>query len=233
MVSRPIYLGGVILAAGLLLLSVFPLPELHRDPLTQVTSTRNKRLPLLIKEFRYTGQDQNRLVHVLEARELVVQPRRFAVFNIKSINEAVLRAAHFEVHFYEDGIENTPLFDYQEVQPFTEGSHKRRNGSLIGLVTRVIANGVRYDIFRNEKRKMVLVAEHGVMEKRKSGVEFFHAVIKDSGSDRFIRSRKILWNEHRKVFVIPGAYAMSASGNNTSGEAIEIDLDFTITSASP
>jgi hypothetical protein len=218
-----------MLAAGLILLGVVPLPEADHDLVAQTTSTRNKRLPLQIKDFRYAGQEQNRLVRVLEARELVVQPRRFGVFNIKSVNEAVLKDAHFEVHFYEEAVEEIPLFDYQQVQRPSESTGRRPHEAVTGVVTRAIAKGVLYRIFRDESEKIVLHAEYGVMEKRKSGPEFFNATIKDSGSDSFIRSRKILWDEQERVFVIPGAYAMSASGRRTSGKAVQVDLDFRIT----
>lgn len=227
---RLIYFCSFVLAAGILALGIFPLSS-NSDPVLPKASVRTKQLPLQMEEFRYISQDQNRIVRVLQAQQLVIQPRRFMVFNIKSVNEAILQNAHFETHFYEKAVMHAPLIDYQEILPFSEGSrgNKHHNGSVVGLVTRSIAKGVRFDIFYEEERSIVLAAEYGLMEKKKSEAEFINAILRDSRSDRLIRSSRILWNEKRKVFVIPGAYTMSASGNKTSGESVEIDLDFNIT----
>jgi hypothetical protein len=192
-------------------------------------SSRIKRMPLQISEFRYTSQDQDRLVHVLQAKQLVIQPRRFMVFNIKSINEAVLQNARLETHFYPESAKHSSLFDFQEVMPFGQRTRgTRHTGSAFGVVTRLIANRIRVDIFRGDIQAIVLAANYGLVEKKKSKAEFINAILKDSRSDRVIRSSRILWNEKRMMFVIPGTYAMSASGNDCSGQSIEIDLEFNI-----
>lgn len=232
MAFRLIYIGCIVLAAGIPSLGILPWAATDSDPVPQKTRARAKQLPLQIQDFSYTSQDENRIVQALQAEQLLIQPRRFMVFNIKSVNEAILQNARFEAHFYEETATHTPLFDYQEVLPFNKGTRdKYRNGPVVGLVTRLIAKGVRLDIFREEMQAIVLVAEYGLVEKQKSEAEFINGIIKDGHSDTFIRSSRILWDDKRKVFVIPGAYAMSASGNNTSGESIEIDLDFNITPA--
>ena len=226
------YYGCIALAAGILALGIFPWPGTNSAPVPLKAGTRNKQLPLQISEFRYTSQDENRLVHVLQAKRLVIQPRRFMVFNIKSVNEAVLDNARLEVHLYKDAMTRNTLSDYEKVLPFNgkkRGNH--RHGAVVGMVTRLVANGVRVDIFRDQIPAMILAAEYGLMEKKKSEAEFINAILKDSRSDQVIRSGRILWHEKRKLFVIPGSYAMSASGNYTSGESIEIDLDFNITPA--
>ena len=229
MVSRHIYFGCIAVVAGILALRIFTWPGTDGELGALTAGDRIKRIPLQISEFTYTSQDQDRLVHVLQAKQLVIRPRRFMVFNIKSVNEVVLQNARLETHFYQESAIKTSLFDYQEVVPFEQSSSsKRHRGSAVGLVTRLIANCVRVDIFREDILAIVLAAEYGLVEKKKSEAEFINAILKDSRSDRVIRSRRILWDEKRKLFVIPGTYALSASGNNTSGQSIEVDLDFNI-----
>lgn len=201
------------------------------QPVQKTPATRTKHIPLQISGFTFTHLKHNRITHVLEAQRLTIQPRRFMVFNINSINEAILQDARMEVHFNEDAVKNSTFFDYQKALPLNKAPHGRhRHGSVVGMVTRLIVKKVRVDIFQEELRTIVLAAEDALVEKKSEAV-FYNAILKDNRSDQIIRSRKILWNDKRKVFVIPGAYAMSASGNNTSGESIEIDLDFNITPA--
>jgi len=217
----PLY-GCIALAAGLIALWIILWSGTDGEPETLKKSSRIKQMPLQISEFRYTSQDQDRLVHVLQAKQLVIQPRRFMVFNIKSINEAVLQNARLETHFYPESAK-------QSVMPFGQSTRgTRHTGSAVGLVTRLIANRIRIDIFRGDMQAIVLAANYGLVEKKNSEAEFINAILKDSRSDRVIRSSRILWDEKRRLFVIPGTYAMSASGNDTSGQSIEIDLDFNI-----
>lgn len=224
----PFY-GCIALAAGLIAVWILLWSGTDGEPEAQKENGRIKRMPLQISEFRYTSQDQDRLVHVLQAKQLVIQPRRFMVFNIKSINEAVLQNARLETHFYPESAKQSSLFDFQEVMPFGQSTRgTRHTGSAVGLVTRLIANRIRVDIFRGDRQAIVLAANYGLVEKKNSEAEFINAILKDSRSDRVIRSSRILWDEKRRLFVIPGTYAMSASGNDTSGQSIEIDLDFNI-----
>ena len=223
------YFGSIALATSLLALAILHWPGTNSVPAAPEASGRIKRMPLQISEFTFTSQDQDRLVHVLQAKQLVIRPRRFMVFNIKSLNEVVLQNARLETHFYKESAKQSSLFDFQEVVPFDQSSSgKHHTGSAVGLVTRLIADRVRVDIFREDIQAIVLAAEYGLVEQKKTGAEFFNAILKDSRSDRVIRSSRVLWDETRMLFVIPGSYAMSASGNNTSGQSIEIDLDFNI-----
>jgi len=229
MAYRLIYFGCIVLVAGILSLGIISWTGTDSDPVPVRTRAPSKQLPLQIRDFRYSSQDENRIVHALQAEQLVIQPRRFRVFNIKSVNEAVLQNAHFESYSYKKTAMHTPLLEYQKVIPFSKGARGRhRNGSVTGLVTRLIAKGVRFDIFRDGRQSIALTAEYGLVEKKRSEAEFVNGIIKDSRSDRVIRSSRILWKEKRKVFVIPDAYAMSASGTHTTGKSIEIDLEFNI-----
>jgi hypothetical protein len=233
-VYRLLYFGCIALAVGILALGILPWPGADGEPVALKVGRRIKQLPLQISEFTYTSQDQNRLVHVLHAEQLVIRPRRFTVFNIKSINEALVENARFELHLYAKAATDNTLSDYEKVLPFNQakrGNH--RHGAVVGMVTRLIANGVRVDIFRDEIPAIVLAAEYGLVEKRKPEAVFINAILKDSRSDRVVRSRTILWDEKRMLFVIPGPYVMSASGNDDRGKSIEIDLDFNIKPAVP
>lgn len=233
-VYRLLYFGCIAVAVGMLALGILPWFGADGEPVALKAGRRIKQLPLQMSEFTYTSQDQNRLVHVLHAEQLVIRPRRFMVFNIKSVNEALLENARFEVHLYAEATTDNTLSDYEKVLPFNrEKRGNQRHGAVVGMVTRLIANGVRVDIFREEIPAIILAAEYGLVEKRKPEAEFINAMLKDSRSDRIVRSRRILWDEKRMLFVIPGPYAISASGNDTRGKSIEIDLDFNIKPAVP
>ena len=224
-----LFYGCITLSVGLIALRIIPWSGNDGEPEALDTGDRIKRMPLQISEFTYTSQHHDRVVHILQAKQLVIRPRRFMVFNIKSVNEAVLQNARLERHFYTESANQSSLFDFLEVMPFEQSSSgKRSTGSAVGLVTRLITNHVRVDIIRDDVEALVLAAEYGLVEKKKSEAEFINAILKDSRSDRVIRSSRMLWDEKRMLFVIPGTYAMSVSENDTSGQSIEIDLDFNI-----
>lgn len=223
-----------MLAAGILALGLVPWPgpEPGPAPAEPQARSRAKTLPLQIEQLVQTSQDDNRVVRTLQAERLFIRPRRFGVFNIKSVNEAVLHNARFETHLYDDNSDGqTPLFTYEQASPFSTGGSGggRRGGSVVGRVTRLIANGVHGEIFRADVKSMVLTSRYGVVEKKQHEAEFINATLQHVHTGRHISSRRMLWDGRKRVFVIPGRYTLTAAGGRQQGESVEVDLDFRIT----
>jgi len=201
-----------------------PLPFQLEQPASR------QRLPLKITGLVYSAQNEYGVVHALQADQLLIKPRKFRLFNIRNVNEAVLNNARFETRFYADTTSEQPLFDYAAVLPVgdDEGGSSHRSRSGFGLVTRLVANRVKFDIFRSEQKSMTLTAALGLLEKKKREAEFLNATLSDMRSARRISSRKIIWDAKNSVFVIPGAYILHSAAKDVAGESIKVDMDFTI-----
>ncbi|GMQ87571.1 MAG: hypothetical protein BMS9Abin08_0775 [Gammaproteobacteria bacterium] len=216
--------------AGLLVLALSactgnePLPSQLEQPVSR------QSLPLKITGLVYSAQNERGVVHALQADQLLIKPRKFSLFNIRNVNEAVLNNARFETRFYADTTSEQRLFDYEAVLPVgdDEGDSRHRSRSGYGLVTRLVANRVKFDIFRSEQKSMTLTAALGLLENKKRKAEFLNATLRDMRSARRISSRKIIWDAENRVFVVPGAYILHLAAKNVAGESIKVDMDFTI-----
>ncbi len=187
-------------------------------------------LPLKITGLVYSAQNEHGVVHALQADQLLIKPRKFRLFNIRNVNEAVLNNARFETRFYADTTSEQHLFDYEAVLPVgdDEGDSRYRSRSGYGLVTRLVANRVKFDIFHSEQKSMTLTAALGLLENKKREAEFLNATLRDMRSARRISSRKIIWDAKNSVFVIPGSYVLHSPAKNVAGESIKVDMGFRI-----
>ena len=186
--------------------------------------------PLLIKQFMYTTSDEYGLDNILEADELEVKPRRFMAFNLKSVNEAIVRNAHLTVYTHDRREAADKYFGFERAIPLAgaDGDNSGRS-RVLGLVTRMIIDTINMELFRDEQKVMILDAASGLIEKKKEGVKFFNATLQDVRTNRFVKAGKILWDRKRKVFIIPGRYVMNDSSRSVAGQSVEIDLDFMMT----
>lgn len=236
---RKAFFAGLLGSAGigiLLLLLRFqsdaPQVSAKKQP-TELLKSAEINRPLLIKMFTYTKVDEYGLNNILQADLLEVRPRRFMAFNAKSVNEAVLRNAHVVLYTYEHkepAPELLDFFDYESVPLFKE--QKRTDSARIeplGRVTRLLADQITIEMYRDDQKILVLEAATALIDKKKEGINFFNATLQDVRSHRFIKSRKILWDRQRKVFVIPGQFIDTVPSGSVIGRSIEISIDFMVT----
>ena len=202
--------------------------------------------PLLIKMFSYTKVDDYGLSTILQADLLEVRPRRLMAFNARSVNEAALRNARITFYNYE---QNEPaddlsdFFDYECPPPCIETS-RTDSGRIsplekstadsarirpLGRVTRLVADKITIELYRDDQKIVTLKAETALINKKKEGVKFFNATLQDGRSSRFIRSRKIVWDRKRNVFIIPGHYSDTGASGSVNRSAVEVDMDFMVT----
>jgi len=185
--------------------------------------------PLLIKEFTYTTVDKYGMDTILEADELEVKPRRFMAFNLKFVNEAIVGNARLMVYTHEGKKPDRLFSRFESAMPLigNNGNNSGRSRGL-GLVTRLVFETITMELFRDEQKIIILEAATGLTEKKKEGIKFFNATLRDARSNHFVKARKILWNRKRKVFIIPGQYIGKGPSGSVTGKSVEIDMDFII-----
>jgi hypothetical protein len=224
---------------GILLLALLDQSDAPREsekkPPTEVRKSPESNRPLLIKMFTYKKVDEYGLNNVLEADLLEVRPRRFMAFNAKSVNEAFLKNARIVLNTYEHkkpADELSEFFEY-ECPPPCIGNRLADSARMdsLGRVTRLLADKIVIELYRDDQKIVILEAATGVIDKKKEGLKFFNATLRDVRSNRFIRTRKILWDTKRKVFFIPGQYSDTGPSGRFTGSAVTIDMDFGVTPA--
>jgi hypothetical protein len=185
--------------------------------------------PLLIKVFRYTAVGEYGLDNVVEADSLEVRPRRFMVFNAKSINEAILINARLALYTYENKEPYSDLFEFESALPFAGSSNDSGRSRVLGRVTRLVADTITIELFRDDLKIIVLEAAVGLIDKKKKGAKFFNVTLQHVLSNRIVRAENMLWDRKREVFIIPGEYIDIGPSGRVTGKSVEIDIDFKIT----
>ena len=236
---RKVFFASLFAIAGigillLVLWSQTDIPEASaKKQRTELPKPPESNSPLLIKMFTYSKVDEYGLNNILTADLLEVRPRRFMAFNAKSVNEAVLRKARITLYTYEHkepAEDLSDFFDY-ECPPPCIGNSRTDSARIrpLGRVTRLVADKITMELYRDDQKILVLEAATGLIDKKKEGVIFFNATLQDIRSHRSIKARKILWDRKRNLFVIPGHYSDTGASGGVNGSAVEVDMDFMVT----
>lgn len=193
------------------------------------------REPLKIMGLKQRTYNNGKLTTLVEADEFKVRPRKHhflfnmspiinikPIFNIRPFNEAILKNAKFEVHLYPEISAETGLF-------FIGKNMVSSDLQGMGIVTRVLIEGLIMDIYKDDILSLVVEADKARIHIRKKEVKLINATIKDMSSQKHITSRLIIWNEKEKVFKIPGPYIAVTPKGKATGTGINLDLDFNAT----
>ncbi|MBI5058094.1 MAG: hypothetical protein HZB61_15900 [Nitrospirae bacterium] len=225
--NRPFIVRALIVST-LIFFSGFIILNLLQKRATVSTAITDKDFstPLNITGLSQSIHDYNgRLLAKIEADGFKVNPRRFYVFNVKSINEVTITNARIELYVYEK--EQTPEVDLislsESILPHsnTGGSSKE-----FGRITRGMINKMSIEVYKNGKISMSARAGQGVIDFRKRVTKMKDVSIEDASTQKVIKSNAVIWDNKEKVFIIPGDYIAITPKGSAKGNGLKIDLNF-------
>ncbi len=200
---------------------------LSQQPEAPVASSSSPSAPLSIKGLAYSNYEGDQLLSRVEANRLQVRPRKFFVFNIKSVNEVILEQGRFEIHMVENQ-------EAGKGERFSLGAELSTSvNGLAGLkgmgrITRCLVGGMAMDIFLAGKPHFLVKAEKAFMDFQKKETRFENVLLEGGASEKKIWAEQVWWDEGQQIFRIPGKYKARTPRGNASGEGILIDLDFRV-----
>ena len=190
---------------------------------------------LRITGLKQRTYNEGKLTTMVEADEFKVRPRRQhflfnmspiinirPIFNIRPFNEAILNNAKYEVHLYPQISTETGLF-------FNEKNMLSSDLKGMGIITRVLIEGLIMDIYKDDILSLVVKADKARIHIRKKEAKLINATIKDMSSQKHITSKLIIWNEKEKVFKVPGPYIAVTPKGKATGTGINLDFFFNAT----
>jgi hypothetical protein len=209
-----------ILALGLLVVWAF-LPEKKRSN----TLPQSYNPPLLINGLSYKAYNNGILVSKMEAEEFKIRPRKFFIFNIKSVNEAIL--TNVKLNMY---LKNKELADIDLLNPIFDATTDKGTGkgTGIGLITRAIIKGIDVNIFISDVLTHKLKATSADFMLKKKRIVFYNASLEHPPSSRLISADKIIWDAQEKAFMVYNLDKTSSTKEKAKGKGLKIDLDFNI-----
>ena len=182
-----------------------------------------------IKDFTSTQYSGNFLVRQLHADEFSIEPRRFFVFNVRSINEIVIDHARLSVYLSDKITDrHVDLFSFDgglfSAEKKGMGGEKISYPSNVGLITRAIIKGIQIEIYRDKKPILSITARAGYINLKNKNVRLKDAVFKNTVNGKTVKSRLAVWDNKRQLFVLPRKYIFYRSEHIPDSGIIDIDL---------
>jgi hypothetical protein len=192
----------VVSAVGCLIVwAAFPNRKTNEFPAPSNAEIRNEEL--LIRGLRYKSYSNGVLVAQVEAEEFKIIPRRFLVFQIKSINEAVVTNTKISIF---SSREDNPGGG-KGMDPFGSLFKEFTNkDSGVGLVTKVIVKGIDIVIYDSDVLTQHLRAASADLRSNGGAAIFYDAVLERPASRTRIKAKKMIWDSREKKFIIPGGH---------------------------
>ncbi len=160
----------------------------------------------LITDLRYKACKDGRLVARIEAEEFKIRPRRFFVFQIKSLNEAIITNAKMDL-FFRRGVPHGSLQQEGGDGPFGALLRDLTNKeSGVGLVTKVTLKGVDISIYDSDALTQRLRADSADLRSDTGQGTFYNATLEETSSGKFAVAAKVVWDSHKRKFKVSGDY---------------------------
>lgn len=202
-----------------------PLPD------TRNTNSRLEHISIL-ENFTYRSYNNDLLVKILEADELLVTPRRVFVFNVNNVNEFTMHNARFNVYLHgnsESDMNPFSLLETSLASNTEQGGHTELSlPKEFGHITRAVIVNLIQNIYSDNVLKAVITARRAHFNKQDGKPEYLAVTLFDTKSANKIICKKALWNKDKNRFEIPGPYMLVSANNLERGRDIAVNLDFAI-----
>lgn len=216
----------LILALGLLIVWAF-LPEGKKTN----TSPQSYNPPLLINGLSCKVYNNGILVSKMEAEEFKIRPRKFFIFNIKSVNEAILKNVKLNVYTKNKELkESKEVTDIDLLNPIFDATTGKGTGTGTGtgLITRAIIKGIDVNIFISDVLTHKLKATTADFMLKKKRIVFYNVNLENPPSHKLINAEKIIWDAQEKVFKVYSLDKASSPKEKAKVKHFKIDLNFNI-----
>lgn len=228
--SKIVELGTIFFASVIVLSLGFIIWEIdqRKEPHALHKSERLSPYPIKIKKLLHVSYENNRLAAKIEADEFKVNPRKFWIFNVKSLNEATFYNVRLAIYLDNETYSNAELFSFNKgLLSFS----KKNKYELIksGQITRgVIKKGLILKIYKVDILSLVVKAKEAYIDLNTQETRLVGASIEDLLSKKLIKSSSVIWDNKEKVFKIPGKYIAKTPKGVASGKGIKVNLDFVV-----
>lgn len=184
--------------------------------------------PLLIDGLSYKVYNNGTLVSKMEADEFKISPRKFFIFNIKSVNEAILKNVKMDIYIKDLKLKKGKVIetDIDLLKLFFDSTTGKKTGA--GLITRALIKGIDMNIYISDVLTHKLKASTAEFMLKGKKIIFYNVTLENPLSHKLIHAAKIIWDAQEKVFKISDWYEVSSLKGKTKGKSITIDLNFNI-----
>jgi hypothetical protein len=161
-----------------------------------------------------------------------IVPRKFGIFRMKSINEAALTKARFEIYTDRNEVGQDKKRDAGVFSALGDEFNTQTRGAPgmqgVGNVTRLVMDGMELAFCREGTPYLEARASSGVMDFKKKEIRMRGAILEHLPSQKKIAGKTIFWDDRARLFKIPGRYESITSRGRRKGRGVTVDLDFRV-----
>ncbi len=239
-------LPSILLGIGLITLSRFDFSapfntDVSAPSAASKSSTRRiTRYPMSIRGLNARTFRENRQIFGLKADLLTVNPRKYSIFRIRTLNEATLYNGKIENFIGDDPSLSDVGFlaFFDSVLSFekknTEGeSGAGRNAAKkkirfrgLGIITRGVINNLDWRIYKKGRPYFLIKAQKAEIDFKKKKTKLFTCSLENALLKKTISGKLIIWDDRKKYFYIPKSYYLiSPTGEKSGGQGTVIRLE--------
>jgi hypothetical protein len=223
-INKWLYLGvGGLIVTGLVWVGFF----YDRGSRIVPTVEKSTGVAMEIEGLKYSNYKDGKLQSRVQAAQLMVVPRKIGVFQIQSINEAVISRFRLEMHSAtlpdEPNKTGTALPD-----ELSDGIKGLATIKGAGRIVKVTIAGMEILSLRGDKPEFILQARVGSFDARHKQLQLENVIMQQPGNHLRLTTDRAVWNKEINAFEVPGSYVLQRGNEVTKGERIFIDLAFRI-----
>lgn len=200
-----------------------------REPVATPVVGKSSGVAMEIEGLKYSNYKDGKLQSRVQAAQLVVVPRRIGIFQIQSINEAVISGFRLEMHNARlaagEGNSGAALPD--ELSDGIKGLASLKGA---GRIVKVTIAGMEILSLRGDRAEFLLQARVGSFDARRKQLQLENVTMEQPEKQLRLTTDKALWNQDLKAFAVPGPYILYRGKEVVKGENIFIDLAFRLIS---
>jgi lipopolysaccharide export system protein LptC len=186
------------------------------------------RSALSAEMFTLFETDGNASLSGMTGSKLEIKPRRYFVFNIKPLNEALLIDARYRTNLSSRRLAPPSKASGEGKAPIASIVTSQQRSPLLseGLVTRCRIDGFEWDVYQDGVLAITVTARSANMNFRARTLSLTDVSIEHPATRRVISAQSAVWHEERQQFDITDEYRVTTPQGVVSGNAIQLNLDF-------
>jgi hypothetical protein len=94
----------------------------------------------------------------------------------------------------------------------------------VGRVTRGKVAGMQLIIYRRDKTTLMVHAKNAEIDFKKRQTRMNDAILSIPEEHYLLRSKQIIWDDRKKLFVVPGEYVLTKAGERRKGTGLVLNF---------
>lgn len=222
-ISRNLLWGGGIIGTLLLTVAGVYLSRQSERPLP-VETVKSSGVAMEIQGLKYSNYKEGKLQSRVQAGQLIVVPRKIGIFQIQSINEAVI--SQFRLEILNEPVKASSATSTDLPLELADGIKGLAAIKGSGRITKVTIAGMTIISLQDNQPNFILNAKVGVFDARQKQLQLEQVILQKPSLGMKIVTERAVWNKKINAFEIPGPYEIHKSDGIQKGERVYVDMNF-------